>query len=127
VHVLGVDVSEKCVSSSMIHTFDGLVYAHDLPGTFLLYKNNLHEVHVTYKPCHYRRMCNCAVKVQAKHSTFYADYCKKGFLQVWSESADSNDQLQDITIIQQNEGRTYKVRLYFHKYLKKIFLWEYIF
>ncbi|CAB3381945.1 Hypothetical predicted protein [Cloeon dipterum] len=109
VHVLGVDVSEKCVSSSMIHTFDGLVYEHQLQGTFLLYKNNLHEVHVDYRPCHYRKMCNCAVRVQSKYSAFVADYCKKGYLQIWSESTNTDETLQDITIIQQNEGRSYKL------------------
>ncbi|KAF4525199.1 hypothetical protein B566_EDAN008305 [Ephemera danica] len=66
---------------------------------------------ITYKPCLFRSMCNCAIRVQAKYSSFLADYCSKGYLQVWSESSYGDDALQDITIIQQSEGRTYKLVL----------------
>ncbi|XP_046406529.1 von Willebrand factor D and EGF domain-containing protein-like isoform X2 [Ischnura elegans] len=113
VQVAGFDVSERCTSDSYISTFDGQIYSHSLKGSFLFYKNGNHEVEITYSNCTYRRNCNCAVTIRGDHSVIKADICMKGYLLVWSEATyaadeDGDHTHQDVTILQENEGRSYK-------------------
>ncbi|XP_062607422.1 von Willebrand factor D and EGF domain-containing protein-like, partial [Saccostrea cucullata] len=65
------------VTDPHIFTFDNVWYQCMLPGTFILYKNDLYnqEVQEKHFMCTHGATCNCAVAVRSGRDVFTIDMC----------------------------------------------------
>lgn len=116
VQIIQAGVVERCVSSTHIYTFDGIVYENPFEGTFILYKHSTlpYEVQIHRKPCSHASLCNCGVAVRFGDVMIAADICTTGKLRFWSYTLDGSyiepSKIVHLPqIIRLDEGRSFQV------------------